>query len=380
MALTLGIPAETLDGEHRVAMVPDVVKRLARSDVHIHLEAGAGTSAYYADADYEAAGARLVDRATAWAAPVVAKVQPPTDDEIARLAKGQVVIGFLSPLDEPARIGQLAEAGVTALSMELVPRISRAQKMDALSAMSSLAGYRAALLAATALPRFLPLLTTAAGTIKPANVLVLGAGVAGLQAIATARRLGARVSAYDIRDAVREEVQSLGATFVDLPFETQGMQDEGGYAKALAEEKQRRQTELLVPVIGSMDIVITTALIPGRRAPTLITEDAVRGMAPGSVILDLAAPNGGNCALTEPGQAVVREGVQIIGPLNLPAEMPYHASQLYARTLMAMIQEFTTEEGFTPNFDDEIFTGACVTHDGQVVNERVNRLLVDAPG
>ena len=307
---------------------------------------------------------------------MVAKVQPPSDEEIGLLKSGGVLVGFLSPLDHPETSEKLAAAGVTALSMELVPRITRAQKMDTLSAMSSVAGYRAVLLAAERLPKFFPLLTTAAGTIRPANALILGAGVAGLQAIATARRLGARTSAYDIREAVREEIQSLGATFVELEIETTESQDASGYAKALAEEKQRQQTERLVPFLAKADVVISTALIPGRPAPLLITETAVEAMQPGSVIIDLAAPNGGNCAFTKPGETVVKHGVQIFGPLNLPAEMPVHASQMYARTVMAMIQEFAGDDGFQVDFENDIFAGVCVTHGGAVVHGRVKGLLV----
>lgn len=380
MALQLGVPKETTHGESRVALVPDVVGRLIKSGMAVAVERGAGAAAFHDDAAYEAVGATVVDTAAALGADVVLKVAAPTDEEIEQLRSGQVLIGLLSPYDDPARVAALAGRGVTALSMELVPRISRAQKMDALSAMSSLAGYKAVLVAANTLPRFFPLLTTAAGTIKPANVLVLGAGVAGLQAIATARRLGARVWAYDIREAVREEVQSLGAKFVELELETANMQDAGGYAKALVEEKARRQTELLVPHIGNAQVVLTTALIPGRPAPLLITEAAVAAMAPGSVIIDLAAPNGGNCALTEPGQAVVRDGVHIWGPLNLPATMPADASQMYARTLMAMVQEFADGEAFTPDFEDEIFQGACVAHGGEIRNDRVQQALATISG
>ena len=375
MALQIGVPAETVAGERRVALVPDVVKRLTQQGMSVRVERGAGAGAFIADAEYEAAGARIVTREEAWASDLVVHVQPPSDEEIALLRSGSVYIGFLSPLDRPEVAEKLARQGVTALAMELVPRISRAQKMDALSAMAAVAGYRAVLIAANLLPKFFPLLTTAAGTVRPASVLVLGAGVAGLQAIATARRLGARVSAYDIRDAVKEEVQSLGATFVELPFEVPDAQDVSGYAKALAEEKQRQQAQLLVPHIGRSDVVISTAQVPGRRAPVLITEEAVAAMQPGSVIIDLAAPSGGNCVLTRPGETVVHNGVQIVGPLNLPAEMPVHASQMYARTLLAMIQEFTTPEGFRPDFEDEIFRGACVTYNGEVVNERVRALL-----
>lgn len=375
MALTIGVPKETAPGETRVAIVPEVAKRLAKSGYQVVIESGAGKLAYFSDAAYGEAGATIDDKAAALSADIVTKVQPPSEIEIPMMKRGGVYVGFLDPLDKPAVSRTLAEHGVTAVSMELVPRISRAQKMDALSAMSSIAGYKAVLKAAAALPKFFPLLTTAAGTIRPANVLILGAGVAGLQAIATARRLGARVFAYDIRDAVKEEVQSLGAQFVELELETQSAQDTGGYAQALADEKARRQTELLVPHIGSADVVITTALIPGAPAPTLITQEAVSAMKPGSIIVDMAAPNGGNCVLTKPGDTVQVNGVQIMGPVNLPAEAPINASEMYARTVLAMISEFSDAESFTPNFDDEIFRGACVTHNGEVVHERVNALL-----
>ena len=342
------------------------------------VERGAGENAFYTDEDFEAAGAQVVSREEAFGADVVVKVQPPNDEEISLLREGGVLIGFLSPLDNPDISVRIAARKVTALSMELVPRISRAQKMDALSALSSIGGYRAVLIAAEALPKFFPLLSTAAGTVRPANVLVLGAGVAGLQAIATAKRLGSRVSAYDIRDVVAEEVQSLGASFVELELKTGSMQDEGGYAKALVEEKAARQTELLVPFIGKSDVVIATALIPGRRAPTLITEEAVREMHAGSVIVDMAAPNGGNCELTVPGETVVRHGVKIFGVMNLTAGMPVHASQLYSRTLLAVLEDFTDENGFTVKFEDEVFAGSCVTHDGEIVHERVKSLLQTA--
>jgi H+-translocating NAD(P) transhydrogenase subunit alpha len=375
MPPSIGIPLETEPGERRVALVPEVATRLVKQGMEVLVESGAGDQASFANAVYEASGARIVDRRSAFGAQVVLKVQPPSEEEISLLKAGTVLIGFLSPLDRPEIAVRLAEQGVTAVSMELVPRISRAQKMDALSAMSSIAGYKAVLKAADALPKFFPLLTTAAGTIKPANVLVLGAGVAGLQAIATARRLGARVSAYDVRPAVREEVQSLGASFIELDLETANAQDAGGYARALSEDKQVRQVQLLVPHAGAADVVIATALIPGRRAPLLISEEAVQAMAPGSVIIDLAAPNGGNCALTVPGQTVVREGVTIFGPLNLAAEMPVNASQLYARTITALLLDFATSEGFKPNFEDEVFKGACVTYEGTVVHERVKGLV-----
>lgn len=375
MALRIGVPAETMPGERRVALVPDVAGRFVKQGIEVVVESGAGLSSYVDDASYESQGARIVDRRTAFGAPVVAKVQAPSEEEIALLQPGAVLVGLLGPLDRPELAARLAEQEIIALSMELVPRISRAQKMDVLSAMSAIAGYKAVLVAADALPKFFPLLTTAAGSIRPASVLILGAGVAGLQAIATARRLGARVSAYDVRPAVREEVQSLGAAFVELALETANAQDTGGYAKALAEEQQRRQVELLVPHVGAADVVITTALIPGRQAPLLISRDAVEAMAPGSVIVDLAAPNGGNCELTEPGQTVTHAGVQILGPLNLSSELPVHASQMYARTVSALLQEFISAEGFAPRQDDEVFRAVCVTFGGEVVNERVRALI-----
>jgi NAD(P) transhydrogenase subunit alpha len=361
------------------------VRQFLRTREHLRVvvEAGAGAGAHHPDAAYEDAGAEVADRDAVFAADLVAVVQAPTDD-LDRLADGQLLVGFLDPLGAPETARTLADRGVTALAMELVPRISRAQKMDALSAMGSLAGYRAVLVAAHRLPKFFPLLTTAAGTIRPANALVLGAGVAGLQAIATAKRLGARVSGYDIRDATREEVESLGATFVELELDTEGSQDEGGYARELEKAKQERQPELLKPHVAKASVVVTTAQIPGRRAPILVSEAAVEAMAPGSVIVDMAAPGGGNCALTEPGATVERHGVTICGPLNLPAEMPVHASQLYAKTVAALVEQFYAEDDedggrFTLDFDDAILDEACLTHDGTVRNDRV-REAVESSG
>jgi len=377
MALTIGVPRETRDGETRVSLVPDVAERLQQmqDDLDVLVESGAGTGAYHTDADYEDAGCSVVDRDEAIGADVVTKVAAPTDEEIGQFSDGQVLIGLLDPLNRPEAAGALAERGVTTLAMELVPRISRAQSMDALSAMSSIGGYRAAIVAAERLPRFFPLLTTAAGTVKPAQVLVLGAGVAGLQAIATAKRLGARVFGYDIREPTREEVESLGAKFVELEVDIEADQDESGYAEELEKEKQERQPELLRPHIADADVVVTTALIPGQPAPLLVNEDAVAAMDSGSVIVDLAAPNGGNCALTEAGETVVQDEVRILGPTNLPAQMPVHASQLYAKTISSMIEEFAADGAFTPDFDDEIFDGACLTHGGDVRNDRVRDLL-----
>jgi H+-translocating NAD(P) transhydrogenase subunit alpha len=380
MALTIGIPCETESGETRVAITPKVAERMRKTlgEIEIYVESGAGEPAFHADSEYEEAGCTVTDRDTVFGADVLLKVAPPSDDEIGQMHEGQVVAGFLSPLDRPETAQTLADQGVTALAMELVPRISRAQKMDALSAMSSLGGYRAAIVAAEQIPKFFPLLTTAAGTIRPAQVLVLGAGVAGLQAIATAKRLGARVFGYDIREATREEIESLGAKFVELEIDMGDQEDEGGYAKELRKEKQERQPELLQPHIAESDVVISTALIPGRPAPLLIREEAVEAMKPGSVIVDLAAPNGGNCAYTRKGETVREHMVSIIGPTNLPAAMPIHASQLYAKTLSALIEEFVEDNAFQPNFDDEIFDGACLTHDGTVHNERVRDILANA--
>lgn len=369
----LGVPRETVPGETRVALTPDTVDRLISVGYDVVVERGAGEAAYFPDAEYEAKGARIGSREEALGADLVATVQPP-EDELGTLRAGAVVVGFLQPLDRPALAAALAERGVTALSMELVPRITRAQKMDALSAMSTVSGYKAALLAADVLPKFFPLLTTAAGTIRPAQVLVLGAGVAGLQVLATARRLGAVTSAYDVRPAAREQVESVGAKFVELELDTSDAEDQRGYAKALAEDQQARQVELLARHVARADVVISTALIPGRPAPVLITEAGVEGMASGSVIIDLAAANGGNCAVTRPDERVRHGGVQVFGPTNLPATMPLHASQMYARTLTALVTEFTADGAFAPDFEDEIVRGACVTHGGEVVHERVRTL------
>ncbi len=366
--MTVGIVREAAVGERRVALIPAALGLLLKAGLEILVESGAGEGAFHTDAHYKEKGARIVARDAAWGADIVTVVNPPREKEMALLKSGSVLIGFLKPLDAPEIAVRLADRGVTALAMELVPRISRAQKMDALSAMASVAGYRAAIKGAELLPKFFPLLTTAAGTVRPANVLILGAGVAGLQAIATARRLGARVWGYDIRDTARDEVRSLGAQFVELDLEISDVEDAGGYAKALKEEKVRRQTELLVPHIARADVVITTAQIPGKKAPLLITEGAVLAMRPGSVIIDLA---GGNCALTVPGKTVVKNGVQILGLLDLAATMPIHSSQLYARTVAAMIEAFMHNGRYTPDFDDAVFKGACVTHGGRVVHERL---------
>ena len=377
MALSIGVPRETETEETRVALIPDVADRLlaTEDDLEIRVEEGAGHGAYHTDADYQEAGCSVVDRENAFDTDILVKVAPPSDDEIELLGEEQVLVGLMNPLGQPERAQALAERGVTTLAMELVPRISRAQKMDALSAMSSIGGYRAAILAAERLPKFFPLLTTAAGTVRPARVLVLGAGVAGLQAVATAKRLGAKVFGYDIREPTREEVESLGASFVELEVDIEADQDESGYAEELEKEKQERQPELLKPHIADADVVISTALIPGAPAPLLVNENAVQAMDPGSVIVDLAAPNGGNCALTETGEVVVEHNVQILGPTNLPAKMPVHASELYAKTVIAMVEEGLSDEAFDPDFEDQIFSESCLTRGGAVRNDRVRSRL-----
>ncbi|MEA2455930.1 MAG: H+-translocating transhydrogenase subunit alpha, partial [Thermoleophilaceae bacterium] len=308
--MNVSVPKETTSGERRVALVPEVVERLGRSGVEVTIASGAGEAAHYPDADYEKSGAKLGD---GFSAQVVAKVAPPSAEEIGRLARGSVLIGFLAPLTAGETVRALAEAGVTSFAMEAIPRISRAQSMDALSSQATVGGYRAGLIAAQELPRFFPMLTTAAGTVRPAKVLVLGAGVAGLQAIATARRLGAVVQAFDVRSAVKEQIESLGARFLELDMGLEDAEAAGGYARALTDEEQQRQRDLLAVEIGKMDAVISTAAVPGRRAPLLVTEQAVKNMSPGSVIVDLAAETGGNCELTEAGQTVVKEDVTIVG-------------------------------------------------------------------
>ena len=368
--MRVGIPTETEPGERRVAVAPDVVKRLARKNVEFVVEAGAGAESSITDDALREAGATIAtDASEVWGADVVAKVRAPSADEIGRLREGGVVIGFLAPLTDPETTQALAQAGATSFAVEAIPRITRAQSMDALSSQSTVAGYRAVLIAALEMGRFFPMLTTAAGTIKPASVLVLGAGVAGLQAIATARRLGAQVTAFDVRSAVKEQVGSLGAKFLELNLDADA-EGTGGYAKALDEDAQRRQQEGLADAAGRFDVVITTALIPGKPAPKLLIADAVRNMKPGSVIVDLAGEAGGNCELTQPGKTIVEHDVTIAAPLNLPSDMPDHASQLYARNVMALLELMIDDEGgLQLNWDDEVVTGACITRDGEVVHE-----------
>ncbi|MBA3841994.1 MAG: Re/Si-specific NAD(P)(+) transhydrogenase subunit alpha [Actinobacteria bacterium] len=357
--MQVGIPREQTPGEQRVALVPETIGRLGEG-IEVIVESGAGTRAAFLDDAYREAGATIGDP---WGAEVVAKVAPPTAEETARLRPGQIVIGFLQPLTDTAGVERLRAAGVHAFALESVPRITRAQAMDALSSQATVGGYKAALIAADRLPRFFPMLMTAAGTIPPAKVLVLGAGVAGLQAIATARRLGAVVSAFDVRPAVREQVESLGATFLDLGI--QGEETAGGYAQELTADQQAAQQAELQARIPTFDAVITTAAIPGRPAPRLVTAEAVRAMRPGSVIVDLAAESGGNCELTRPGEEAVESGVTIVGITNLPATMPTHASQLLSRNVAALLGLIVTDGAVALDWDDEIVAGACVTGKGE---------------
>ncbi len=357
--MRIGVPRELEPGERRVALVPDAVTRLAGAGFDVVVEPGAGAEASFPDAAYGDAGATLSD--AVWDAEAVAKVRKPTREEVGRLSSGQVLIGFLEPLTDPAGVERLAERGVHAFAMESIPRITRAQSMDALSSQATVSGYKAVLIAADRLPRFFPMLMTAAGTVAPAKVLVLGAGVAGLQAIATAHRLGAVVAGFDVRPVVREQVESLGATFLDLGVV--GEETAGGYARELTEDEQRRQQEVLEERIPDYDVVITTALIPGRAAPRLIPASAVAKMRPGSVIVDLAAEAGGNCELTQPGEIAARDGATIVGLTNVPSTMPFHASQLYARNVSALLQHLAPEGRLALDWDDEITAGACVTRE-----------------
>jgi NAD(P) transhydrogenase subunit alpha len=357
--MKVGVPKETAAGERRVALVPELVSKLA--GIEVVVEQGAGEAASFTDAAFREAGASIGDP---WAADLVAKVRKPSDDEVGKLRDGQVLIGFLQPLTDQEGIERLASRGVTAFAMESIPRITRAQSMDALSSQATVSGYKAVVLAADRLPKFLPMLVTAAGTVVPAKVLVIGAGVAGLQAIATARRLGAVVSGFDVRPAVKEQVESLGAKFLELGVV--GEETEGGYARELSEEEQRKQQDELEARIGDFDVVVTTALIPGRPAPKLIPQSAIESMRPGSVIVDLAAEAGGNADLTQADEEVTHNGVTILGPTNLPSSMPYHASQLYARNVTALVNHLAPEGELKLDFDDEITAGACVTRKEEV--------------
>ena len=369
--MKIGVPKETADGERRVALIPDVVKSLRAKELDVVVESGAGTGSGHPDSEYAQAGAEVADANAAWGADIVVKVGVPTVEEIGRLKQGQVFVSHLQPLTSADTNKALAERGVTALAMELIPRITRAQAMDALSSQANVAGYAATLLAAREAGRFFPMMTTAAGTIAPAKVLVLGAGVAGLQAIATAKRLGAVVTGFDIRRAAWEQIASLGGRPLELDF-IPDAEAEGGYARPLTEEENEKVREALAENAAQQDVIITTAQIPGRPAPLLITAQAVANMQPGSVIVDLAADTGGNCELSKPGETVVSDnGVKVIGPRNLPSDMATHASQLYAKNIENLLGLLIGEDGaLALNFDDEIIAGACVTHEGAIRNER----------
>jgi NAD(P) transhydrogenase subunit alpha len=359
--MRVGVPRETAAGERRVAIVPDAVGRLVQSGIDVVVEPGAGSAAAFRDEDYREAGAEL---GPPWDADAIAKVQKPTPEEVERLREGQVLVGFLQPLTDREGIERLAARGVVAFAMESIPRITRAQPMDALSSQATVSGYKAVLLAADRFPRFFPMLMTAAGTVPPARTLVLGAGVAGLQAIATAHRLGAVVFGFDVRPVVREQVESLGAKFLDLGVVAE--ETAGGYARELSEDEQRRQQDALEERIPEFDVVITTAAVPGRPAPKLIPAAAVRAMKAGSVIVDLAAETGGNCELTKPGEEVVVDGVSIIGLTNLASTMPSDASRLYARNVSALLTHLAPNGELRLDFDDEITAGACVTRGAEV--------------
>src|SRR6266581_6547455 len=374
MPIIVSVPKETVPGEQRVALVPELVPRLTEAGLEVAVQSGAGELAGFFDDGYAAKGARL-EAEVFDKADILLKVQPPTLDEIGRMKENSLLISFLQPYTNITAIRALAARQITAFSMELMPRITRAQPMDALSAMSTVAGYKAVLVAASRLPKFFPLLMTAAGTVTPARVFVIGAGVAGLQAIGTAKRLGAVVEAYDTRPAVKEQVESLGAKFVELGLETKDAEDKTGYAKAQSEDFYQKQQQMMSQYVGAADAVIPTALVPGKRAPVLITEEMVRRMRPGSVIVDLAAEQGGNCALTEPGQEVVKHGIVIIGPTNLPSTMPFHASQMYARTVANFLMHILKDGRVHLDLNDQLTRDPLVTHEGEILHEAVKAAL-----
>jgi NAD(P) transhydrogenase subunit alpha len=377
--MRIAVAKEIEVGEHRVALIPDVVAKLVKQGLEVWVEKGAGEGAFFSDRAYEDAGAKIIaDTGTLWReADVWLKVGVPYEHEIDQMREGGTLISFLNPLVNSHIVQRLASRQITSLAMELIPRTTRAQSMDALSSQASVAGYKAVLIAAAAMPKYFPMLTTAAGTIPPAKVFVMGAGVAGLQAIATARRLGAVVEAFDIRPAAKEEVQSLGAKFVEVTLEEETVA-EGGYAKEVSEAAKRRSQEVLAEHVKHADAVITTARVPGRKAPILVTEEMVAQMKPGAVIVDIAAEQGGNCACTEPGKDVQRNGVTIIGPINLPASMPVHASQMYAKNVQSLVQYLVKDGALQLDFADDIVSNTCVTHAGQICNQRVRESVISS--
>ena len=380
--IVIGVPRETFPGEARVALVPALVPVLAKSGIKVVVERGAGDAAGYSDAAFQEKGASLASRDEVFAsAQIVVQVRAAGanpgagSDDLRLLRKGQIVIAMVDPLGEPQGVREFASSGATLFALELIPRITRAQSMDVLSSMATVAGYKAVVLAQEALPRMFPMMMTAAGTLTPARVFVVGAGVAGLQAIASSKRAGAVVHAYDVRPAVKEQIQSLGAKFVELPVETKDAEDKGGYAKELGEDFYRRQRELMAKVVAESDVVITTAMIPGKKAPVLITSDMLKAMAPGSVVVDLAAERGGNVEATKPGETIRVHGVTVMGPLNLASSIPYHASQMYARNVAVFIQNFVKDGVVSLSMDDEIIRDTTVARDGNVTGARVRELL-----
>ncbi len=383
MALIVGVPKESFPGERRVALVPVVIANLAKAGIEVIVEKGAGVEAGYPDQGYVDKGAKIVaDRAAVFGtADIVVQVLCYGSNErvgradLPLMRRDQALIGFLRPMGSVEVLQEIAATGVTSFSVELMPRTTRAQSMDALSSMATICGYKAVLVAADILPKLFPMMTTAAGTITPARVLVIGAGVAGLQAIATARRLGAVVSAYDLRPAVKEQVQSLGGRFVELPIEASGAQDARGYATAQDESFYARQRELMKQVVGQSDVVISTAVVPGKKAPVLVTAEMVRGMAPGSVIVDLAAERGGNCELTAPEKTVVESGVTIVGEINMASRVPYHASQMYARNLTAFLLHIVKQGKLQIDTEDEITRETLLTRGGEIVQSRIREFF-----
>ena len=377
-SLTVGVPRETAPGERRVAMTPDTVKRLTASGVVVKVESGAGLASGHSDDAYVVAGATIVaDAAEAFNAQVVIKVQKPDENETALLRPGTTIIALLQPMTNVDLIREFAARDITAFSMDAIPRTTRAQSMDVLSSQATVAGYKAVLMAADTLPKFFPMLTTAAGSIVPAKVLVVCAGVAGLQAVATARRLGAVVEAYDTRPVVKEQVESLGAKFVDIPVDTSDVQTAGGYAKEVSAETLRKQQEVLADHAAKSDVIITTAAVPGRPAPRLISRETVERMRPGSVIVDLAAETGGNVELTSAGETVEHNGVKIMGQVNLPSTMPVHASQMYAKNIQNLLDLLIKNSKLDPDFEDEIVKGTVITRGGDIVHEMTKQRMAD---
>ncbi|QDZ41071.1 Re/Si-specific NAD(P)(+) transhydrogenase subunit alpha [Euhalothece natronophila Z-M001] len=375
--MKVAVTKEIEVGERRVALIPDVVSRLVKQGWEIHVESGAGDAAFFSDRAYEEAGATIVsDKATLWQnTDIIVKVSPLKEEELPLLQAGKSLIGLLNPFGEPELIQKLGEKGINTFSLELMPRTSRAQSMDALSSQANIAGYKAVLLGATALPKFFPMLTTAAGTIRPATVFVIGVGVAGLQAIATARRLGALVKAFDIRPEVKEQVQSLGGEFVEMSVEEETTTKDG-YAKEVSKDAKQKSQELIAKEVANADVVITTAQVQGKRAPQLVTSDMIKEMKPGSVIVDLAGEQGGNCEPTEAGKDIQMEpGITVIGPINVPSSLPVHASQMYSKNISTLLQYLVKDGQMQLDFEDDIIDGICLTYDGELRNQKVKEIL-----